>query len=262
MHSPFDITTARWGDVKQMPHYDMALLPWGATEPHNLHLPYCTDMLAAQAVSFEAAERAAERGVQAMVLPGIPLGSQNPGQIELPYCIHTTQATQMAVLTDIVASLQRQGINRLVIMSGHGGNIFKGMIRDLMIKNPDMTICHCEWFNIVPRAGYFDEKFDDHAGELETSVMLHYFPETVKMEMAGDGASTDFAIESLNAKVAWAPRHWAYATVDTGVGNPHSATAEKGKRYIEAVLPKIVDFLVELAYKPLYRRGRAGEPAT
>ena len=55
MYSKFDITTARYGDVKDK-HYHLAILPWGSTEPHNLHLPYCTDLLHAQAVAFEAAE--------------------------------------------------------------------------------------------------------------------------------------------------------------------------------------------------------------
>lgn len=247
-----DITTAKWGEVSKMPRYDMAILPWGATEPHNMHLPYCTDMLTAQAVACSVAEAAAERGVYAMVLPGIPLGSQNPGQIQLPYCIHASQATQMAVLTDIVKSLRAQGIHRLVIMSGHGGNIFKGMIRDLMIEYPDMTIAHNEWFAIVPRQGYFEEKEDDHAGELETSVMLHFYPDLVRMDLAGDGKSKNFAIEGLRKKVAWLPRDWAKTTTDTGVGYPKTATADKGRRYMEAVLPIITDFIVDFATKDIY----------
>ncbi len=247
-----DITTARWGEVSRLPRYDMAMLPWGATEPHNMHLPYCTDMLTAQAVSLIAAEAAARRNVYAMVLPPIPLGSQNPGQIELPYCIHASQATQMAVLTDIVKSLRAQGIHRLVIMSGHGGNVFKGMIRDLMIEHPEMSIAHIEWFAIVPRQGFFEEAEDDHAGELETSVMLHLYPQLVSMDLAGDGKSRNFAIEGLRKKVAWMPRDWARTTADTGVGNPKSATAEKGKRYIEAVVPLITDFITDFATKDIY----------
>lgn len=245
MYSKYDITTAKWGNVKTMPRYDMAILPWGATEPHNGHLPYCTDMLTAQAVAFEVAEKATERGVNLMVLPGIPLGSQNPGQIELPYCIHTSQETQIAVLRDVVRSLRRQGIRRLMIMSGHGGNIFKGMIRDIMIEYPDMLICHNEWFAFVPRTSFFEEKEDDHAGEQETSVMLHYYPEIVDMSLAGAGKFHKFALEGLNTKVAWLPRDWAQTTSDTGVGDPRKATAEKGRRYMEAVIPRIVDFVVD-----------------
>lgn len=253
MYSKHDITTAKWGEVKEMGHYDMAILPWGATEPHNLHLPYCTDMLTAQAVAFEVAGKAAEQGVNLMVLPGIPLGSQNPGQIELPYCIHTSQTTQFAILRDVVRSLKRQGIYKLMIMSGHGGNAFKGIIRDIMIEDPEMTIVHNEWFAIVSPAVFFEEKEDDHAGELETSVMLHYYPELVRMDLAGDGKFSRFAIEGLNTKVAWLPRDWSKVTEDTGVGYPKKATAEKGRRYIEAVVPRIVQFVVDFAQKNIYQ---------
>ena len=230
----------------------MAILPWGATEPHNLHLPYCTDMLTAQAVAFEVAEKAAQHGVKLMVLPGIPLGSQNPGQIELPYCIHTSQTTQFAILRDVVRSLKRQGIYKLMIMSGHGGNNFKGIIRDIMIEDPEMTIVHNEWFSIIPTKDFFEEKEDDHAGELETSVMLHYYPELVRMDLAGDGNFNKFAIEGLNTKVAWLPRDWSKVTKDTGVGNPKKATAEKGRRYMEAVIPHILQFVIDFTSKDIY----------
>ena len=252
MYSKYDITTAKWGEVKEMGHYDMAILPWGATEPHNFHLPYCTDLLTAQAVAFEVAEKAALQGVKLMVLPGIPLGSQNPGQIELPYCIHTSQTTQMAVLRDIVYSLKRQGIHKLMIMSGHGGNNFKGIIRDIMIEDPEMIIVQNEWFSIIPAKDFFEEKIDDHAGELETSVMLHYYPELVRMDLAGDGNSRNFAIEGLNAKVAWLPRDWSRVTQDTGVGYPKKATAEKGRRYMEAVIPRILQFVIDFTSKEVY----------
>jgi creatinine amidohydrolase len=252
MYSKYDITTAKWGEVKEMGHYDMAILPWGATEPHNFHLPYCTDLLTAQAVAFEVAEKAALQGVKLMVLPGIPLGSQNPGQIELPYCIHTSQTTQMAVLRDIVYSLKRQGIHKLMIMSGHGGNNFKGIIRDIMIEDPEMIIVQNEWFSIIPAKDFFEEKIDDHAGELETSVMLHYYPELVRMDLAGDGNSCNFAIEGLNTKVAWLPRDWSRVTQDTGVGYPKKATAEKGRRYMEAVIPRILQFVIDFTCKEVY----------
>lgn len=109
-HSEFDITCAKWGDVQKIEKYDMAILPWGATEPHNGHLPYCTDVLASQAIALDVAAAVKERGLEVMVLPGVPFGSQNPGQRELPFCIHTSQATQAAILHDIVCSLEHQGI--------------------------------------------------------------------------------------------------------------------------------------------------------
>ena len=211
-----NITNANWGAVSKMKRPLLAILPWGATEPHNYHLPYCTDMLTAIAVADEVSYYASEKGIELMVLPGIPLGSQNPGQIELPYCIHTSTLTQFYVLRDIVISLSKQGINKLLVMSGHGGNNFKGYIRDLNVEFPSFEIAVCEWFNIVPRGDFFEEKYDDHAGELETSVMLHYYPELVDMSIAGSGEFSPLKIKGLNEKVAWMPRHW-----NTEIGRAH-----------------------------------------
>lgn len=252
MKSKFDVTTAHWKEVKDRP-YDLAFLPWGATEPHNLHLPYGTDSLMARAIACMVAEQAAERGVRSMVFPMIPLGSQNPGQVELPFCIHTSQETQFAVLRDIVRSLKHQGIHRLIIMSGHGGNVFKGIIRDMVIEDPSMTILQAEWFSFLNQKDYFEEK-DDHAGEMETSAMMYCYPEYVlPLEEAGEGKSNPFNIEGLNRKVAWIPRDWSRVSYDTGVGNPKKASAEKGKKYVTEAVRQLTDLVVDLVNRPVYK---------
>ncbi len=245
MNNTHNITNANWGAVSKMKRPLLAILPWGATEPHNYHLPYCTDMLTSIAVANEVAYYASQKKVELMVLPGIPLGAQNPGQKELPFCLHTSQQTQFYILRDIVSSLNAQGIFKLLIMNGHGGNVFKGFVRDLKFEFPDVEIAVCEWFSIVPTKEYFEEEFDDHAGELETSVMLHYYPELVDRRAAGDGAYKPFAIKGLNEKVAWMPRNWNDVSKDTGVGCPYKATAEKGAKYMSVVIPKIVEFVCD-----------------
>lgn len=250
--SHFDLSGECYGNVRGV-DFDFAVLPWGSTEPHNFHLPYLTDCILAHDIAVDAVVATwREYHVRGMVLPPISLGSQNPGQRELPFCIHTRYATQFAVLGDIVASLYHQGMKKLVIMSGHGGNCFKPMIRDLAVDYPDMLFVVCEWFSIVPRKGYFEEMLDDHAGEQETSVMMHYHPELVDLARAGDGCNTPFAIDGLKKKVGWTPRHWNYESADTGVGNPLKSTPEKGKNYMEAVIPRIAALFFEIATKPLY----------
>jgi creatinine amidohydrolase len=74
----------------------------GATEPHNYHLPYGTDSLETAKIAEEAAEKAWKKGAKIMVLPTIPLGVQNPGQIDLPFCLHTKPSTQTLIFKDIV----------------------------------------------------------------------------------------------------------------------------------------------------------------
>ena len=96
-----------------------------------------TDCILSQAVAVDAAQRALERyGVRCMVLPPVMMGSQNPGQRDLPFCIHYRYETQQAILRDIVDSLSHQGMRRLLIINGHGGNSFKQMIRDIPTPNP------------------------------------------------------------------------------------------------------------------------------
>ena len=250
-NKPVDLQVATWEDVKTG-NYSFAVLPWGATEPHNYHLPYLTDWYIAHDIAVDSVSKAqSQYGVRGMIFPPIPLGAQNPGQKELPFCIHTRYETQRMVLTDIVDSLHLQGIRLLILLNGHGGNNFKPMVRDLTFDYPDMTIVCVEWMNMEPQKDYF-EIFDDHAGEMETSVMMHYHPELVRLERAGDGASTPFNIEGLNNKVGWVPRQWNKTTYDTGVGDPRKATAEKGKRYAEAVTNKIAKLMSDLVTRSIY----------
>lgn len=247
-----DLSISCYGKVKDL-KYDMAILPWGATEPHNLHLPYLTDCILPHDIAVDAAALAFQHsGVRCMVMPPIPFGAQNPGQRELPFCIHTRYSTQQAILEDIVASLYAQGIRKMIILSGHGGNNFKGMIRDMAFAYPDFLIITTDWFTIIPTQGYFDALVDDHAGELETSAMMYYHPELVNILEAGSGEAKPFVIESLNEKMAWTPRHWDKATKDSGVGDPRLASAEKGARYLKLVIEKLAKLFVEVSQNELY----------
>ena len=246
MNTFIDLSRLAYGDVRNT-NYEVAVLPWGATEPHNLHLPYLTDSILAHAIACDAAEKAWEQfGTHAMVLPPMPLGAQNPGQRDLPFCIHYRHATQQAVLADIVASLRHQGMRRMLIVNGHGGNSFKDIIRDLCVDFPDFIIMASEWYKVLPPAQYFDHP-GDHADEVETSVMMHYHPELVSLSRAGEGTARPFALQSLQEGVAWVPRHWTMVTADTGIGDPRLSTAEKGKRFAAAVAGKYARLLHEFA---------------
>ena len=250
MNPNIDLLASCYGKVKDV-KYDIAILPWGATEPHNYHLPYLTDCILSHDIAVESAEKAWCSGVHTMVRPPVFLGSQNPGQRDLPFCIHGRYETQKAILSDVVASLQIQGINKMLIVNGHGGNNFKNMIRDLNIDYPDFVIAVSEWYKVVPAKDYFEEP-GDHADELETSVMMFYHPEYVNIEDAGEGTYRSFAISSLSEGVAWIPRDWSKISMDTGVGNPKKATAEKGRRFATAVTDKYAFLLRELAFDSIY----------
>lgn len=246
-----DLNKATYGEVKKH-KYQFAVLPWGAIEPHNYHLPYLTDCYLSYSIAIDAVNKALSKyGIMGMVLPSVPFGSQNPGQRELPFCIHTRYETQKNILTDVVESLDYQGIYVLVIINGHGGNSFKNMIRDLAIDYSNVLIACCDWFTVEPQSGYFENK-DDHAGEMETSVMMHYYPGLVDLLQAGKGDGKPFNVDSLNNKIAWIPRNWGKVSSDTGIGNPEKSSAEKGKIFAEVVTDKIALLFNDLVNGKIY----------
>lgn len=250
-HKGIDLLQENYGVVKNN-NYDFAVLPWGATEPHNNHLPYVTDCYLAYAIAVDSVNKALDKyGIRGMVLPPIPLGSQNPGQTNQPFCIHGRYETQRLIMRDVIESLLRQGLKKLIIMNGHGGNNFKNMIRDFNLDYPDMLIACCEWFRVAPQKEYF-ELFDDHAGEMETSVMMHYYPDLVHLETAGEGRINKFNIDAFNKGQVWIPRHWEKIAPDTGAGDPRRANAEKGELFAAVVTDTIAEFYADLINKPIY----------
>lgn len=242
---PYILAENHWNTVKQT-QYEVAVLPWGACEAHNYHLPYGTDIIEANEIAAESARIAWEQGAKVIVLPTIPFGV-NTGQFDVTLDINMNPSTQLAVLRDIVQVLNRQEIYKLIILNSHGGNDFKTMIRELGLEFPKMFLSSCTWFHAVDQKQFFENK-DDHAGEMETSVILHLRPEFVKpLSEAGDGASKKFRMTAIREGWAWAERKWLQVTQDTGVGDPRKATAEKGKAYFETVTKKVATYFNEVA---------------
>jgi creatinine amidohydrolase len=241
---PYILAELTWKTVRAT-RYDVAALPWGATEAHNFHLPYATDNIQAEELAARAAERAWSRGAKVVVLPGVPFGV-NTGQLDIPLCINMNPSTQALVLRDVAMSLAGQGIPKLVIFNGHGANDFRQMIRELQ-PQVSLFLCTVNWYQVVDPKPFFTD-LGDHAAELETSVMQHVAPDLVlPLSEAGAGAARKFTISAFREGWAWAPRNWRQVTDDTGSGNPAAATPEKGKRYVEAVTEKVASFLVDLA---------------
>ena len=242
---PYILAEQNWKSIHDH-KFDVAVLPWGACEAHNFHLPYATDIIEADHIAAESARLAWEQGARVIVLPTIPFGV-NTGQADVLLDINMNPSTQLAVLRDIVDVLNRQGIYKLIILNSHGGNDFKTMIRELGLQFPEMFLCQCHWFQSVNQKDFFENK-DDHGGEMETSVLLHLTPELVMpLSTAGDGAAKRFRMRAMQEGWAWAERKWTQVTKDTGVGDPRKATAEKGAAYFAAVTKKISELLVELA---------------
>ena len=245
MTRPYLLSETYWKDVKDT-DFELAVLPWGATEAHNYHLPYGTDNIEAEYIAAEAARIAWEKGAKLIVLPNIPFGV-NTGQSDIKLDINIYPSTQLVILSDIAENLNRHGIRKLIILNCHGGNDFRTMVRELGAKYPGMFICLCNWFQWRGKEVFFEQN-GDHADEMETSLLLYLTPHLVRpLGEAGEGIEKKFKIEALRQGWCWAERRWSQVTEDTGIGNPKAATREKGERFFKAITEEVAAVFVELA---------------
>jgi len=242
---PYILSESTWKTIKDQ-KIDLAVLPWGATEAHNYHLPYSTDNIMVEKIAADSAELAWNKGSKMIVLPNIPFGV-NTGQLDIRLDINLNPSTQLAILNDIIDVLNRQKVFKLLILNGHGGNDFKPMIRELGAKYPEMFICSCDWYKSFSNSDFF-ENGGGHADEMETSIMQFLVPELVlPLSEAGNGVGKKFRIKALNENWAWAERRWSKVTVDTGIGNPHKAARAKGELCYKEVVGKIGNLMIELS---------------
>ena len=163
---PYILAETNWKEVSAT-DFEVAVLPWGATEAHNYHLPYGTDNIQNEHIAAAAARVAWDAGARVIVLPSVPFGV-NTGQLDIVLDINMNPSTQLAVLSDVVEALEHQSIPKLVVLNGHGANDFRQMVRELLPRT-SVFLCTIDWFNSI-EDGIFEDP-GNHAGEMETSLM-------------------------------------------------------------------------------------------
>jgi len=247
---PWKLAETNYGYTKRH-RFEVAVLPLGATEPHNLHLPYGTDMFEGDIVGEKICEAAHARGAKVVLLPTVPYGTET-NQMAFPLAMNLDPSTLFAVITDLVDSLARHGIKKIVLLNSHGGNDLKPLLRELYGKTPAQLFL-CNWFRVL--ADVEREIFDDagdHGGEMETSLIMAYYPHLVAQRPDGridadDGATAVTRFEAVNRGWVSITRPWHLLTTNSGAGNPHPATAEKGRRMMDLLVERLSTFLVELS---------------
>jgi creatinine amidohydrolase len=218
---------------------DIAILPIGATEQHGPHLPLCTDASIAEAIATHAAHR-----LNAYLLPTIPYGNS---EVHEGYrgSISIQSETLQALVLDICQQLQTQGFRKIIIINGHGGNfILRIAIRKLNYSAP----VGFKVLLIEPHVQFASELAkiietypqEVHAGEYETSLMLHLMPEHVGDERSD--CVTDFGAEMYNYALT-------REITERGVwGVSSKGTAEKGQRTLEMLVNASVEY-IETTFK-------------
>lgn len=230
--------------------YEVAVLPIGATEPHNRHLPQGMDCIHTMHIARSCCAMAWDKCKSVICLPILPFGV-DCNLMSYPLAIDVSQETLDTIVTEVITSLHAHDIRKIVILNGHGGNSFGPLIRRIQ-SDMDVHVFLCDWWKVG--SDKYDEIFtkpDDHAGQFETSVAMAVCPELVEPNAAGDGKVRPFRFEALQKGWVSTSRDFAKLNDHCAVGDPAGATAEKGQKYLDIVTERISKFLTELAECPI-----------
>ncbi|HVT26488.1 MAG TPA: creatininase family protein, partial [Lacipirellulaceae bacterium] len=179
-------------------------------------------------------------------LPTIPFGVQTSQQ-NYPLAMNLYPSTLNRIVSDLTESLDNSGIEKAVILNGHGGNDFYTHLKELFGQRK-VFLAQVNWYAMCRELA--EELFTpggDHANDMETSLVLHLRPELVNMDEAGAQPTAKFRLAGMRAGWARAPRPWSKYTQDSGAGDPRAASAEKGARFFDTVTRELAAFLVDLS---------------
>jgi creatinine amidohydrolase len=247
---PWHLAELNYDVVRQRPPSEVAVLPFGATEPHNLHLPYGTDTFEVDVIADRACDLAHRRGASVVRLPSVPYGTET-NLMRFPLAMNLNPTTLLAIITDLVASLAAHGVRKCVLLNGHGGNDFKWMLRQLH-GSSSVHLFLCNWYKMATdRHAEIFQSAGDHAGEMETSMGLAHFPGLVFPAQADAGATAPTRFEAVNRGWVEITRPWHLLTTNTGAGDPRPGTAEKGHALTEILVERLAGFLGELSASPI-----------
>lgn len=215
------VGSATWPRMGERP---VVLVPVGSTEQHGPHLPMSTDTVIAEAVTVRVAARMRAEGATVWTAPPIHYGASGEHQ-DFPGTMSIGNEALDRMLVELVRSLSTWA-GRVVLVNAHGGNVVAlgRAVTQLVAEEHDVA-----W---VPCA---TEEVDAHAGRTETSLMLHLAPDTVLLDRAEVGNTTDIQ-ELLPDLIAGGVRG---VSANGVLGDPTGASADEGARVSEGIVADV-----------------------
>jgi creatinine amidohydrolase len=225
-----DCAHLRAPEFAALPANTIAVLPTAAIEQHGPHLPVGTDTLIAEGMLAEL-RRQCPGDLNLLILPTQAIGKSNE-HLWAAGTLTLTAATALSAWTEVGRSVARAGVRKIVVVNSHGGNaaLIEILARELRLEG--LLAVRCSWTAFgLPDGLYSDRErqFGIHGGDVETSLMLDFAPETVDM-----GAARDFRSSAETTPLPpIGPVSYGWISTDLNpagvVGEAHLATAEKGR---------------------------------
>ena len=220
-----ELRNLSWAEVQELDP-DVAVLPVGSTEQHGPHNPVGMDSIVANAMAEEATER-----TDTLLLPSVEVGLAEHHR-GFPGTLYVRPETLKNYVYDLLASVAEQGIEKVIVVNGHGGNT--GILQEVcgqLTREQTMHAVMWMWTDAYPEE-------EDHPGKNETSFMLHLAPELVGEPVEGDVQEWG---EHVNGTMV---AHYTHEFTQNGVaGDATEASAEHGEEFFGECVDRLVDII-------------------
>ena len=212
-------------------------IPFGSLEQHGRHLPLSTDTIQA----YEVGKRLSER-IPVFVAPPVHYGNCRSTACH-PGTVSISTATLQSLLKDLVRSFYRQGIRNVVALTGHAGGAHRMALQsageELLDELPELAIAVVTEYELAKEEGrgLVETPGDAHAGEIETSRIMHSHPHLVQGSSPEEYPGFPAGILVRDKRRFWPGGVW---------GNPGAASAEKGAKLENLVVDKLIQLVTML----------------
>jgi creatinine amidohydrolase len=212
-----------------------AIIPVGSLEQHGSHLPVSTDSLIAEYISRMVAEM-----VGAFVLPVVSYGVSF--EHKPMFNVSLRNSTLSTMICDACVSLAENRIRQIILINGHHGNMgaLQYIAQELAGRIPKTVHVHTIHYWHMMKSEF------DHAGEVETSLVLAIAPELVRMDRAAPNSKRLSKSKAAYSSITNAPGSFPRITGNGVWGDPRKATAEKGNKLIQEVTARLAKTITEL----------------
>lgn len=239
---------------------EVVIIGAGSTEPHGPHLPYGTDHFIVEGVASRATRLANAQGARVMQFPTLPVGC-NVNFKAFPFAARIKVRTFMSMLGDIIQALEEDGVRKIIILNGHGGNTaaVDATLREHFERFPGEAdgkrafVCTFGTSKFVsPEVNAMFKNPSPHAGETETAAVMGLHPELVRTNrfdnfpMMKPSAS---GVAELHDSLPYV-KPWHLFLPTSAGGETRTVTREMGEAYIESKAKGLADFLVRLSQAP------------
>lgn len=238
----------------------IAVWPIAAIEQHGPHLPVATDLAIAEGMVAELRTRLPD-DLTVLILPTQAVGKSNE-HLRSPGTLTLTAETALRAWVEIGGAVHRAGLRKLVMVNSHGGNVdlISIVSRELRVRF-GMLVVGCSWSRLGKPEGLYSAEelaFGIHAGDVETSLMLHFRPDLVHMDKAANFAPSSIGIAREFAHLrptGFTAFGWIAPDLHPSgaAGDASRATAEKGRATAEYAVGEFIKLLYDVTQFSLDR---------